>query len=170
MLGFVTGRQNAVMSQAELRAGIFFFPRRYICLLFCLQLWCVFVFNTDILHYLPSCVLKPACCEPIVSISYGSLGIFFRWRGCSPSCSSFNSKLWFTSGNFWSTCCSISLKNVCFFLWNGHACFQASPALYINLNFGTWLLNRRLVEMSAMLLVFSYAFSTCLDLFLLQWC
>jgi len=37
----------------------------------------VVFFNMDVLHYLPSYVLNPACCEPVVYISYGRLGIFF---------------------------------------------------------------------------------------------
>lgn len=51
------------------------------------------------------------------------------------------------------------------FIWSEYACFQASLALDLNLNFETWILNWRLVEILAMLFVFSYMLSTCLDLF-----
>lgn len=37
------------------------------------------VFNTDMLHYLPSCVQYPAYCELVMYITYGN----FFWRKLS---------------------------------------------------------------------------------------
>lgn len=94
MLGSVIGRHNAVMSRAELKAGDFFsFAGDLYASFFAFNCGVCLFFNTDMLHYLACCVLKLACCEPVVSLSYGSLGIIFRGRGCSPSCYRFNNKL-----------------------------------------------------------------------------
>lgn len=67
------GRYDIVMSWAELRIGVFF---RQELLYLPFNCDAYLVFNTDVLHYLPSCVQYPAYCEPVLYITYGN----FFWR------------------------------------------------------------------------------------------
>lgn len=68
----IHGRYDIVMSWAELRV----FLQELLYLSFAFNRGACLVFNTDVLHYLPSCVQYPAYLEPVMYITYDN----FFWR------------------------------------------------------------------------------------------